>query len=329
MCIVASAMSAVPANAEWRQIPNNQIKIVDKISSGEAGKNVTINVYGIGKDVSDLTPNGNVLIYHDQTVTGANGSYEFVFTIAGDSGAYKAYINEDGTQSSETINFVKETKSTTGGGGGGGSASGSKKGNTSAGIVVTPSTKADEQPQKLNKDIFDDLDEASWAKEAIVNLAERRIVSGKTENTFCPNQNMTREEFAKIIADAFLPDAEIVKLPFSDTPEDAWYYNYVARAYSGGAINGKSDSLFGTGEYITREDMTVILYRILKDKFESDGTEHLFADSDDISEYAKEAVAVFYQNKIISGMEDNRFMPKGYATRAQVAKIVWGLVDIL
>lgn len=326
---LAVGIQPFTAFAEWRQISGNKIIVSDKIESGEAGKPVTVNVFKPG---TGDTPQKSDIVFHSQMLTTDGGKYEFVFEIFAGSGSYMLYLNENGKKSSETISFVKETPKSEGGGGSGGGGSkptGSKSSGGSTGIAIAPNTKSEEQPEKINRDIFVDLDDAEWAKKEIVNLAERGIVSGRTENTFCPNQNMTREEFAKIIADAFLPEAEIVKLPFSDVSEGSWYYNYVAKAYSGKAISGKSDSLFGTGEYITREDMSVILYRILKDKLLNDGTEHLFADSADIAEYAKEAVSVFYQNKIISGMGDNCFMPKGYATRAQVAKIISGLMDIL
>lgn len=321
---VGIAIMPLSAFAEWRQISGNRIIISDKIEMGKSGRPVTINVLKPG---SGANPVKSDIIFHAQTLTTDGGNYEFVFEIPTNSGSYTAHINADGKKSSTTINFEKET--VVSGGNGGGTSSGSGKGNNT-GITIPPNAAANDVPTEINKDIFDDLNDALWAKEAIINLAEKGIVSGKTEHTFCPNQQMTREEFAKVIVDAFLKETQVTgELSFSDTDKNAWYYIYVAKAYFAGAVSGKDNSLFGIGEYITREDMAAILYRILKDQFQGEYKEHLFADSDEISAYAKEAVTAFYQNQIISGMGENRFAPKEYATRAQVAKIVSGLLDIL
>ena len=47
-----------------------------------------------------------------------------------------------------------------------------------------------------------------------------------------------------------------------------------------------------------------------------------FTDSYRISAYARPAVVWAVQNGIISGMGDGTFNPQGYATRAQLAKVL-------
>ena len=55
---------------------------------------------------------------------------------------------------------------------------------------------------------------------------------------------------------------------------------------------------------------------------ESSYNELSFADSEQISAYAKNAVAYFVKTSILNGMGNNMFSPKGNATRAQAAVIV-------
>ena len=50
-----------------------------------------------------------------------------------------------------------------------------------------------------------------------------------------------------------------------------------------------------------------------------------FEDEDYISDYALESVKKLYSAGIINGMDENSFEPYGYATRAQVAKIIHGI----
>jgi hypothetical protein len=54
-----------------------------------------------------------------------------------------------------------------------------------------------------------------------------------------------------------------------------------------------------------------------------------FTDSASISSYAKEAVAAMQQAGLINGYEDGSFGPAKPATRAEAAKILAILLDIL
>ncbi|MDR0380537.1 MAG: S-layer homology domain-containing protein, partial [Oscillospiraceae bacterium] len=47
-----------------------------------------------------------------------------------------------------------------------------------------------------------------------------------------------------------------------------------------------------------------------------------FADGDGIGDYAKEAVAKLVTQGIISGKPNNRFDPRGHATRAEFAAVL-------
>ena len=54
-----------------------------------------------------------------------------------------------------------------------------------------------------------------------------------------------------------------------------------------------------------------------------------FADDEQISDYAKEAVEALAAAGIISGSENGEFMPKKNATRAETAKILDGFLVFL
>ena len=167
-----------------------------------------------------------------------------------------------------------------------------------------------------------------WAREAIVYLAEKGIVSGKGESKYCPNDNITREEFTKIVAGAFLEDAEEKEISFTDVAPGEWYAPYIKKAFGAGIITGHSDELFGTGECITREDMVVILYRtaILKGIAEETEVALAFDDANEISDYAKAAVAAMADMEIVNGKELGIFAPKDFATRAETAKMIYRLI---
>ena len=54
-----------------------------------------------------------------------------------------------------------------------------------------------------------------------------------------------------------------------------------------------------------------------------------FADADNIADYAKDAVSKLTAKGIINGYEDNSFRPEGFATRAEAAKILYGLLPLI
>ena len=111
---------------------------------------------------------------------------------------------------------------------------------------------------------------------------------------------------------------------FTDVDKDSWYAPYVYSAVKEGYIKGESETLFGSGKNITREDMAVILVRCGGEKINSSSREYVpFTDDADISDYAKEAVAALFKGGFADGNGDGTFAPKAFATRAEAAKLIY------
>lgn len=216
-------------------------------------------------------------------------------------------------------------KTTTGGGGKGGNGKGSVS-SYSGNIYDMTNNSTSATP--INKEIFDDLGEASWAKDAIVYLAEQQIVGGVGNNKFAPNANVTREQFAKIVVGAFTTDAESKTTAFADVDSNSWYAPFIEKAYSAGIVNGISTDMFGVGKNITRQDMCVMIYRAATASgMEIKASDYAeFADDSSISDYAKEAVYSLRECGAVNGITDTEFAPNENATRAQAAKIIYYLI---
>ena len=213
----------------------------------------------------------------------------------------------------------------------------SNGGSGSRGIVVSPifTLPVDEvkEPTVMQRTsaLFTDLDSVSWAKPAIVEFAANGWVNGKSEGMFSPNDSITREEFVKMAVNVFgFYDAD-AQCGFADTLDSAWYYDYVASAVSKGIVNGISDTEFGVGSTITRQDMAVIIYRIAGLcglQLTEDGEYIPFADEIHISDYAFEAVRELSKSGIINGTDNNSFLPAGLATRAEAVKMLYGAYNL-
>jgi hypothetical protein len=195
--------------------------------------------------------------------------------------------------------------------------------------VVLP-VRPDTETERNN--IFDDLEGVAWAAESIYSLASKGIVNGVGNNEFRPNDNITREEFIKLLIEGFGLTESGAITDFKDVQKNTWYYTYIASAQKAGIISGYDDGTFGVGKEITRQDMTVLIYRTAiysNLEFQHRFTELGFSDSMDIDPYAIDAVKVLHGAGIIKGMDDNRFAPKEISTRAQAAKVIYELLKLM
>ncbi len=241
-----------------------------------------------------------------------------------DSGDYKNVSEIEKVFNNAVKNPPSENNGGSGGGGGGSSSSGGKKNTSSSGNAIGISKDTGSNGDK--KDIFDDLSSAEWARESILALYEKGIVSGMGENKFDPSGRVTREQFAKMIVSACGKFEQNAECNFTDTDKNAWYAPYVASAANAGIVFGIDESNFGIGRNITREDMAVMIYRAAG--MSAEQADELFADDSELSDYAREAVYTLKAKKIMSGKGDNRFEPKAYATRAEAARMIYSLIEL-
>lgn len=229
---------------------------------------------------------------------------------------------------SAAVKAMNSSSSGTGGGGGG-----SFGGGGSSGIrdVTVSSDLADPGiAEEINKNVFDDIDGVAWAKEAIVYLAEKKIINGVGKGKFAPDDNVTRAEMAKMISGAFLTKAEAGENPFNDVSEDDWSCEYIKKAYAAGIITGYEDGSFRPDDVITRQDAAVMLYRAAK-YFNIDFYAEIanyFMDEAEFADYAVEAINGMYNMGFINGVGDGMFAPNDMTTRAQTAKIIYGMLQM-
>lgn len=198
---------------------------------------------------------------------------------------------------------------------------GKPKNNNGGGSSFKPSTTVVTPVVPVAYDAgYSDMADYEWAKEAVNELTRRKIVAGMGDSTFAPADNVTREQFVKMLVIAAQSYNSEAACNFDDVREDSWYYSYVASAKEAGLVNGVSETEFGTGRPITREDMAVMIYNALKAANVS--AELTFADADSVSDYAKEAVAYLAEGGYVTGKDGNLFAPGDLSTRAEAAVII-------
>ena len=156
-----------------------------------------------------------------------------------------------------------------------------------------------------NSKFFSDVPAANWASDAVAFVSSRELFNGTGANTFSPNAPMTRQMLMTVLA----------RLDGTDTSGNAY-----AKGMEWAIRNGVSNGSDPEGK-ITREQLATMLWRYAGSPSVS-GRMTGFADADQISGYAEDAMLWATKAGIIGGKGNGQLDPKGYATRAEVAAML-------
>ncbi len=172
---------------------------------------------------------------------------------------------------------------------------------------------------------FDDISHVPWAQEAIKYFSENGIIEQSFDKKLHPDEYVTREEFVHILISAFGLYDQNAKCAFSDvTPK---FYGDVASAAALGIVNGVSETEFGFGSNITRQDLSAMSCRVLNHLGIEAASDKLdFNDADKIADYARDSVGVLKAMGILNGDNAYCFNPENFTTRAEAYKIIYLLM---
>lgn len=184
-----------------------------------------------------------------------------------------------------------------------------------------------------NGNLFLDVAPQDWYFDEIDFAATKGLLNGVAPMEYAPNDGLTRAMFVTMLhrllsGKQLTPEA--VKLSFTDLEQDAWYEDAVFWAAHNGIVDGYEDGSFRPDRKISREEMCVILDRLLtmlKKNVEAD--ELTFSDTERIAPWAAESVARLVKTGVIRGQENNRFAPTATATRAEAATVLHRLYDLV
>lgn len=248
-------------------------------------------------------------------------------------GTAKPYYTSKADVSSALTKAVSDSKKplhtvTAGKGGGGGSFS--------LGRYVPEDIQSDQQTETKIPETAEPPKRAvpndeqripDWAKEAMLSFYSEGIMNGNENGDICPNEPITREEFVKTAVNCYGLDINDDECDFTDADKNEWYYPYIVCGCKHNIIQGYDDGRFGVGDRIIRQDMAVIMSRLLKD--EIDTSKVTISDYSLVAEYAREDVKRMYAAGIIQGDEKGNFNPNSPATRAEAAKMMYLLRELI
>jgi hypothetical protein len=146
-------------------------------------------------------------------------------------------------------------------------------------------------------------------------LVNRNLVKGYPDQTFRPDNNLTRTEGLVLIMRILeITPSSYTTIPFKDVYSGFWGYNYIAEGVKRGIIKGISATEFAPNTTISRGEFTVMLVRAIK--LDLNATHSPFVDVDSSYFGYKEIIAA-YNAGIITGSEESAvyYYPRDPITR--------------
>lgn len=170
-----------------------------------------------------------------------------------------------------------------------------------------------------------------WAGTYVDWLKTAGITTGYEDNTFRPNQSITRQQFAVMLYRYLGLDGTqyaSADLPFADAAQIGEYASTAVKTlYAMGILNGSEENgktYFRPGASLTRAQAATMIGRTQQRGYAAAAL--TFKDASSIPAYASSYIQTMVAQKVISGYEDGAFRPNTSITRGQMAKILYNLL---
>ncbi len=166
---------------------------------------------------------------------------------------------------------------------------------------------------------FPDVKRSAWYYEFVEEAFQMGLFSGDSDGYFLPDKNISRAEFASVMALSMGVDvSQYSGSSFTDVKATAWYAPVVAWVKEAGLMAGDGTK-FRPSDPISRQEMCVVLSNALQTHVEPSA--QVFTDDASIASWAKDAVYECYALGLMAGTGDGKFTPQGNTQRSQAAVV--------
>ena len=195
-------------------------------------------------------------------------------------------------------------------------------------VTVTASFESDNAGDPLA--VFTDVNKGDWFYDPVKYVVMKGYMAGTSANTFGPNEALTRAMVVQILyAIKSKPPVE-KRAGFTDVPSGEWYYDAVSWAADKGIVAGFEDNTFRPNQNVTREELATMLRAFTaysNADTNANGSVDGFADAATISGWAVDHIKWAVGHQIMAGKPGNLVDPKGTATRAEMATMIYRLMS--
>jgi len=191
-----------------------------------------------------------------------------------------------------------------------------------------------------------------WSASSVMNLYNLKLISGKTNTEFCPDDNMSVEEFSALFSKVFNITSESKEeLRFADKGEiSPWAVDYI-RALDEAQLLGLYGENINASANISRGEITYIiakqLIKLEQEKFDAEskslGVERAFdvnaafklseiklpfKDVEGLADFQINNIKIVYSKGIISGEDNDTFNYNVSITRGAAASVMNKLYEM-
>lgn len=165
---------------------------------------------------------------------------------------------------------------------------------------------------------------SDWAAEEVEEAVSNQLVPYSVKRDY--KAYITREQFCEMVVLAYEAlsgeTAAVGEEEFYDTDSDE-----VKKAANLNIVEGYGNGIFGPNDLITREQIAVMVVRMLDCAVPSvdiyDYSSHYYADKYEISDWAMPSVNFAYENDIMQGIGDYKIAPKLNTTCEQAVLLIY------
>lgn len=184
-----------------------------------------------------------------------------------------------------------------------------------------------------NEKTFEDIRD-HWAQDYIENMASRLVLTGKSDQAFDPDADITRAEFIAIVVRALGLHSAVGNHAFRDVKSTDWYASAVQIAVSYNLIQGYPDGTFRPNAPITREEAMAVIARAMAlagmdTSLSAERQEQLLAaytDGGSVGRWARQSAALNVHYGIFQGYQQ-ALRPQDSISRAETAAIIQRLLQ--
>lgn len=189
---------------------------------------------------------------------------------------------------------------------------------------ASPQTKASPTARPLN------VPQGYWATPFLAYFVERNWAKGANDQTFKPDERITRAEFADQVEQVFNTQEEQKAIPFKDVPQNFWAKPAIQQVSQSGFLIGYPGQIFRPKQEIPRVQVLAALTSGLELEIPANPKEVLkiYKDADQIPDWAVGAVAAATQaGLVVNHPNQNTLNPNQPATYSESAAMIYqGLV---
>ena len=297
-------------------------------ANSESVVQVIVALCELGIDIEDsrFTKNGNTLLDNLMTYRNNDGSFRHTSDgsgsdqMAAEQGFYGIVAVMRAMQGKNSLYRMSDCTIRV-------------SGNAGVDTVGLPGKHADVQKVSIIAPgkTFDDIS-AHKNQPAIEALIARGIINGMGNDSYAPDETMTRAQFATIVVKALglTPKASNV---FADVTADKWYAPYIGTAYAYGIVNGRSATTFDPEGTITRQEAAAMVARAAKlcgmdtelETYEILNALAQFGDYVTVDIWAQESMAFCYSEDILD-QSDLDIEPKRAILRCEIAQMLYNML---